>query len=218
MTQAGIEEFEDFTVAPAARTGSELDLDGSASSIKGTVKLNDHDSFPTPGETSFGSWDYQLDSLLGLVKSQLIMKHADLKHLEGRAVDVFWRKKASKSKGKIEIGGCMLPSGLLRQMMDGVDFVIWLAADACKGMTRREIEAALYEQLLHAGIDKDGNRVYRGYDVSMFASVLKHYGAVTPEQRKVGVAFQQLPMILEDQQPALEDYAELVLDNTEDGE
>jgi len=54
--------------------------------------------------------------------------------------------------------------------------------------------------------------------VSMFASVLKHYGAVTPEQRKVGVAFQQLPMILEDQQPALEDYSELVLDNTEDGE
>src|SRR6185436_12725038 len=65
MTQAEIEEFEDFTVVPAAREGSELDLDGSASSIKGQVKLNDHDSFPTPGETSFGSWDYQLDSLLG---------------------------------------------------------------------------------------------------------------------------------------------------------
>ena len=209
MTQ--LDEFEDFEISPAGRTASVLELD-EADSIKGQVKLKGNDTFPVPGETSFGSWDYQQDPNLSLLRAQLVMRHEDLKHLENREVEIYWRKKATKSKGRVEIGGCILPNGLWRQVMDGVDFIVWLAADACKGMSKREVEAALYEQLLHAGVDKDGNRVYRGYDVSMFASVLKYYGAVTPEQRKVGHAFQQLPMILEEQ-PA---FADLVLDTDDE--
>lgn len=150
--------------------------------------------YKVPGDSDFGSYEWVKDGKLGVIGASLIQKYANIKHLECFDVEYYWRKRGGNVKRRKHYGDTQVTNGLFRQELE-IDYVIWLAADHCQGMTKRQIMATLYEQLCRAGIDKDGNRCYLSPDVSTFTAVVKEFGPQTAEQRYVGRVFQQLPLI-----------------------
>lgn len=171
-------------------------IDDEAISLNGPVKTPATSLYQVPQEIEFGSAEFleelgKTEGSLASLADHLIASKSHIGHLKFMDVRYYWKKKGGTSKGGKTLGKCIKPTGLLRQALD-TDFVVWLAADNCQGMSKHEVEAVLFHELCHAGRDDEGNRVILGHDVEDFVAVIREYGLVSPELRAVGKAIKQL--------------------------
>lgn len=157
--------------------------------------------YPVPGSTRFkDSLGHKLDFIeapdLEHFAHQLIARYpSKFEHLDALKVVYLWKGKGGKVKGKLKVGQCQYPDGLLRHFADA-HFIIWLAADNCHGFTNQEIRAALFHELLHAGYDlnKDQPTLYP-HDVETFATEVEIFGCWRQELVEAAKAFRQLRLV-----------------------
>jgi len=110
-----------------------------------------------------------------------------------------WKREGGAEHDRARLGQCQKAGGLLKYFAL-VPWVIWVAADHCEThqLTRHQIEALVFHELLHAGEaeDKEGNKKAKviGHDAEMFASEITRYGLWKTDLRMVARAFEQVPM------------------------
>ena len=115
-----------------------------------------------------------------------------------------WKDKGGTSAGKMKLGACQKPSGLL-SFFSGTDFVIWIALDNCKALrlTNRQMEALVYHELLHTDAEEDedtGEEILglRAHDFEGFNEELKHYGPWSADLQAVVDMGRQLSLFDQD--------------------
>ena len=118
-------------------------------------------------------------------------------HLRDREVVYLWKASGGKANGKLVLGKCQKAAGLVAHFSKA-DWVVWLSADHGRdlGLTRWQVEAALYHELLHAGQNEQTMEpaVYP-HDAEMFRAEIEQYGLWKSDLRFVADCFQGvLPM------------------------
>jgi Putative phage metallopeptidase len=157
-----------------------------ATEIGGPVKSLSSNFAEVPEESEFGSQDSFESSVLHAIGQGLITSKKDLGHLQGAHIGFCWKRRSKRA------GGCVLATGFLAQYSTA-DYIIWLAADQCRGLSKFEVEAALFEQLLQTGVDKNDKFIKRS-GVEITIALLREYGQINSELRALGKAFKQLAM------------------------
>ena len=117
-------------------------------------------------------------------------------HLRDREVVYLWKASGGKANGKLVLGKCQKATGLVAHFSKA-DWVVWLAADHGRdlGLTRWQVEAGLYHELLHAGADEVGTPTLYPHDAEMFRAEIEQYGLWKSDLRFVADSFQGvLPM------------------------
>jgi len=148
-----------------------------------------------PEEDDFDS-DFMASDELDEIGMKLIERYPELEHLTGVRIGYCWKKSGGETNGKATLGKCTKPSGLLL-FYAHLDFVIWCAADHCAewSFTNRQLEALLYHELSHAGIevDKQGMLKYvvRPHDVEAFTGEVDRYGLWRDDLTRAKLSFDQ---------------------------
>lgn len=139
-----------------------------------------------PTDSSFQKRDFQEATGLANLAEQLIARHGFLSQLENCRLEFKWQRKGANSKGKRSIGALKRVSGVWMDFCDA-QFIVYLAADTARlaGFTDRQVEAALFHQLLHIDRDAKGNWIKVGHDFEGFGTEVRHYGPWT-EDLKIG--------------------------------
>jgi len=161
------------------------------------------DPYPAPSGMQFLFEGEKLDYLpapdLEAIADGLIGELGDFEHLRDKRVLYLWKREGGKRHGQPVLGKCAKPSGFAKHYTAAA-WIIWIASDWVNffHLTRHQVEAALYHELLHAGeeIDADGNKtpVVFGHDAEMFAAEVRRYGLWKEDLRLVSDAFKQLPL------------------------
>lgn len=139
-----------------------------------------------PADSSFAGRGFREAPELGNIASTLMERHGFLKSLVNCDLQFFWKRKTGVSKGKVKIGFLKRASDLLGHY-SGVEFIVWLSASTARDASfdDRQIEAAVFHQLLHIGEDDKGNWIKVGHDFEGFGSEVREFGPWT-EDLKVG--------------------------------
>lgn len=168
-----------------------LELDDEATiSFNGPVKTPATGQYAVPQDSDFGSAEFMTDNELNSLGKMLIYSKPTLAHLKGLEIHFRWKRKGGQFAGK-----CVKTSGLVRDYSEA-DFVIWLGADNCQGMTKHQVEALLFHELCHAGRDENGNRTIIKHDMEEFVAVVREYGLVSPSIRAMNTAMKQMALDL----------------------
>lgn len=145
----------------------------------------------------FGDDDYLEASTVAKIGAALIQAYPEeLGHLTTADIAYVWKAKGTKKCGVPVLGTCQRPGGLTRHFA-AVDFVVTIMADHCREMqmTRWQLEALTFHELLHADVDGDtGKPAVKGHDTEMFFDEIKHYGLWKSDLREARVAFEQVPL------------------------
>jgi hypothetical protein len=133
--------------------------------------------FNVPREDEFDeeTGEFIVSPELEKIGTELIAKYDELAHLEAYRLIYLWKKTGGKSGGKLTLGKCQRPSGLLKHFSN-TDFIIWLGADNTQQCTEFQITALVFHELKHAQIDEKGNPVVVGHDFEGFAREVEIFG------------------------------------------
>jgi hypothetical protein len=153
--------------------------------------------YPVPSKGALEGVDFAPAADLEKIADALISSDlAKFGHLRDVTVIYLWKASGGKSAGKLVLGKCQKASGLVAHFSEA-DWVIWLAADHCRdlGMSRWQVEAAVYHELNHAGADVDTREptVYP-HDAEMFRAEIESYGLWKSDLRFVAPGFRDLPL------------------------
>lgn len=150
------------------------------------------EAFDIPVYIEFGDAEFMEDRRLEEIGLRLIDRYTEeFFHLRNMSVRYFWRKEGGSAKGKLTMGKCEKPTGLLRDL-SGADFHVWLAADNCEGFTTRNVEALIYHELRHTSVTVKGAPSTVGHDVETFESEVLHYGLWRNDLKRLGATIRQL--------------------------
>jgi hypothetical protein len=135
-----------------------------------------------PPASYFGDKEYADAPALERIAQALINCYAELGLLHEVRVRVLWRAKGGKTRGKVTLGKCQKPTGLLGLYAD-CDFLVWIAADHCRDyhLSAWQLEAALYHELLHITLDEsdeddaEERLVLRDHEFGGFLRELERY-------------------------------------------
>lgn len=148
-----------------------------------------------PNADQFGSDEFMSAPALERLAEKLIDKHdMDASYFD---IAVLWKRKGGTSQGQPTLGKTAKISGLTQYFSEGIQFVIWLAADHVDDLefTNYQLEALLARELMHIGArtDDDGsvNPVLVGYDFAGFSENVQQYGNWNAELRKASKVFEQ---------------------------
>ncbi len=114
----------------------------------------------------------------------------DFSSLAGAKIVYCWREKAQQKHDKTILGTASIVSGrnallVARNALgtedwsEGKDFafhVIEIAADAWKDLSEHQRQALVYHELLHCGMDDDGDPLIMPHDVEEFRRVGEVFG------------------------------------------
>ena len=143
-----------------------------------------------PSDAEFQKRQYIDAPALSNLADVLIERHGFLEQLEECRIDFKWQRTGTNWKGKRSIGKLKRVSG---EFVDycPAQFIVSLAADTARlaGFTDRQVEAALFHQLLHIDRDKKGNWIRVGHDFEGFGTEVRHYGPWTEDLKIGGQAF-----------------------------
>ena len=140
--------------------------------------------WPHPGrfldEVSGREHEYLEAPDLEELAEELIAEHGDVAGDAGSfAIDFAWKAEGGAARGAPVLGKAVKLSGLAA-WYGGAQFVIWLAADHAWShqLTRRQVEALLFHQLMHVRADPESGRPYLApHDAEVFRAELERYGA-----------------------------------------
>lgn len=137
---------------------------------------------------------------LSSLKDELVGRYTELFHLNGLEVLVLWKATGGKSGGTKVLGKCQKLSGVARYLSgratgEPVDFLIWLAADHLISWSPHGIEAVLYHELSHIGMDfETGKPVIRSHEFAGFLKELERYGPYASDLKQLDRVIRQLPL------------------------
>lgn len=165
----------------------------------------DEEYLPPP-ESAFWSGErneqqayiYAVD--LEQIAAELIDRYDEFVHLRGKnglKIRYYWSAAAPKSGGRVLFGSCHRTTGFLGYLT-AADYAISLSARALADMhaTRRQVEACLYHELCHTGVDLKTNKpVTVPHGVEAFANEVRRYGVWRPSLIAMQEAM-QLPLAL----------------------
>lgn len=143
-----------------------------------------------PQDVAFQKRQFKPAPELANVAETLIGRHGFLEQLEACELEFKWQRLGTNSQGKRSIGAMKRVSGVWADYCSA-QFVVYLAADTARlaKFTDRQVEAALFHQLLHIGKDKKGNWIRVGHDFEGFGTEVRHYGPWTEDLKIGGQAF-----------------------------
>jgi hypothetical protein len=132
--------------------------------------------------------DYLSSTQLRELASALIERYEEFQHLQDFSLAYLWKRKGPSSSGHNTLGKCQRLTGMLK-FFAKYDFVIWLSADHCHGLTAFQIEALVFHEMMHAGAE-DGKPAIRKHDWEGFAAEVHNYGEWKSDMTAIGDAFQ----------------------------
>jgi hypothetical protein len=154
-----------------------------------------------PSDAEFGEDEFFESTALAHRAEILTERHANLfGHLADLKVVYLWKNTGGKAKGKGVYGKTAKASGLVKHFSEQAAFVIWLAADHCRGAgyTERQLEALLFHEMCHTTVADADEETGRGggptlvpHDVEMFRAEVEVYGLWDADLREVAPAFRQ---------------------------
>jgi hypothetical protein len=154
-----------------------------------------------PSDAEFGEDEFFASTTLAHRAELLAERHPDLfGHLADLKVVYLWKRSGGKAKGKGVYGKTVKASVLVKHLSEHAAFVIWLAADHCRGAayTERQLEALLFHELCHTTVAEADEETGRGggpalvpHDVETFRAEIEVYGLWDADLRDVGPAFRQ---------------------------
>lgn len=146
--------------------------------------------FLVPTDAQFKGRLYRDAPELADIAEHLMGKHRVIRELINADIKYFWKRKTGVSKGRAKIGFCKRASDLLGHFT-GADFIIWLSATTAREgkFTDRQVEAAVFHQLMHIGADEKGNWIFTPHDFEGFAAEIEAFGAWTSDLTLGGSAF-----------------------------
>jgi hypothetical protein len=126
------------------------------------------------------------------VARDLIERWPELAPLADLDIRYGWKKEGSKDG---EAGYCKKLSPEVRYLTSA-DFFVWLAADYAREMSQRQLEALVYHELCHAGLNAKGKPVIVKHDVELFYAEVRRYGAWHERLEGARQVFEQAPLPL----------------------
>lgn len=129
--------------------------------------------FPVPSADPFGENQYLEAPELMEIGEALISERLVFESLRESPIIFLWKRKGAE-KPKLLLGKCQRPSGLLAHFAKA-HFVVWLAANNCKGLTAWQIEALIFHELKHAKVEDD-KPISVPHDWEGFAEEIQRYG------------------------------------------
>ena len=154
-----------------------------------------------PSDAEFGDDDdFFVSSALKARADVLRDRHQGLfGHLDRLPVVYLWKKAGGKAKGLAVYGKTTKPTGLLKLFSEST-FVIWLAADHCRGAYygNPEIEQLLFREMLHTGESEPDEETGRGggpalvpHQLEIFHAEIEVYGLNAVILREAAPLFRQ---------------------------
>lgn len=104
----------------------------------------------------------------------LISKRDTLRHLAGRAITYLWKRKGAE-KPRRKLGHCQVASGLTGYFSQS-DFIIVFCANNCRGISNWGMEALIFHELKHAGLNDKGEPCTIPHDCETFGEEIERYG------------------------------------------
>lgn len=194
---AGIANAPDIERVTISGAGKTVTLPGGATRARDDAPAADPDAeFPIPDSLAFidPAWvaaggaanarnapllDYCPAPTIAEAGKTLIARHRTrFPHLHkpfDHAVAFFWKRVGGDAKGRMTLGTCQKTPPLMRTMTRA-RWVIWIAADNCEGLTNRQMEALIFHELLHTGMDDKAQPQPQGHDLEEFRAVVEEYG------------------------------------------
>lgn len=126
---------------------------------------------------------------------RLIDAYDELGWLAQIQVTFLWKRVGGKSKGEPVLAKTQKLSGI-SEYLSGSTFLVWLAADNCKELTKFQLEALLYTRLIECAMDAEsGTYFVRPPDFVGFTDEVRRYGVWRESLLVAANAFQpQLPL------------------------
>jgi hypothetical protein len=164
------------------------------------------EKFGVPDEKAFDLGGEFLDAQgCDKIAEALIKDRKCFESLREATIIYLWKKKGSE-KPKMVLGKCQRPSGLLGHF-SGADFIIWFAANNCRGITRWQMEALIFHELKHAR-KEDGEAVTVPHDWEGFAEEIERYGLWKRDIQPIAAAISGALLIPFDEPKAEEKESE----------
>lgn len=131
---------------------------------------------------------------------ELIARYREIAFLASVSITYLWKGKGGKKGGKARLGACQAASGLVAYFGE-TEFVIWLAADHCRGgdgspaLTEHQIEALLFHEMSHIDWCEDSDKaIVRSHDLEEFTQVVARYGLWLDDARMMADTIRQLEL------------------------
>lgn len=158
--------------------------------------------FPVPGDAAFDGQEFrdapELQAVVEALLNDRTAGFADV--LEASPViRCVWRRKAKKKQAKVQAGFCTKTGGFVR-FFGRCDVVVELGADVARSqrLTHFQIEAILFHELNHIGVEFDDDRTptlyVRNEDLHVFNNEITRYGLYIADVERTAEAFAQAPL------------------------
>ena len=157
---------------------------------------NPEERYPVPPKDEIDGDFAEAQDLQEIARAIVASDLAKFAAAERREIVYLWKAKGGQSSGKLRLGQCQKASGLVAHFSEAA-WVIWIAADHVRdlGLTRWEVEAAVYHELLHISEDVETCKpAINPHDAEMFAAEIEQYGLWKSDLRFVAKSFSQLPL------------------------
>ena len=107
----------------------------------------------------------------------VIYEYKELEHLRHSDVQIIYlaSEHEKKSKGKIVYGQCEKVADKYKWGIP-CDFTITIFEPNVGGFTEDQLKIVLFHELLHVGIDEDGEFSIRPHDLEDFKAVIDRFG------------------------------------------
>lgn len=129
--------------------------------------------FTVPGDDAFGENQFLDAPELEKIGEALIAERLVFESLRESPIVFLWNRKGAEKPRRV-LGKCQRPGGLLLHFAKA-HFVVWLAANNCKGLTAWQIEALVFHELKHAKVEDD-KPTSVPHDWEGFAEEIQRYG------------------------------------------
>jgi len=159
---------------------------------------NADELYPVPPDKLFEVDEFVTAPDLEAIGTAIIDSMGGFGYLAGLNLKYLWQGAGGKSKGKLVLGKCQKPAGLLAKFSNA-DFIITLAADHHRVLrsTRYQIEANIFHELCHTDLDNEKDipepRLVP-HDVEMFCREVEIYGLWREDLDRAAKAFEQLKL------------------------
>lgn len=148
-----------------------------------------YEKFGVPDEKAFDlEGEFIVAQGCDKIAEALIQDRKCFVSLREARIIYLWKRKGPE-KPKMVLGKCMRPSGLLGFFSES-DFIIWFAANNCRGITRWQMEALIFHELKHARME-DGEAVTVPHDWEGFAEEIERYGFWKRDIQPIAAAIQE---------------------------
>lgn len=146
-----------------------------------------------PSDAEFGSADFLPSVALSTIAEQIIRENPQrFGQLSGFEILVGWKRRGGSNKGKLRLGTCSRPRGVLTGFT-AAHFLITISADHAReyGINGQQLEAVIAHELMHAGVNEQGDPILLPHDVEAFADEIRLYGLIREDLRQIAPIFAQ---------------------------